>query len=52
MNASGWIMLLLSCGTVLALSAFCFYKVFSLKDHNIEKELRAPLDIDTRDKDE
>lgn len=47
MNAGGWIMLTISCGTVLALVTFCFYRVFTAP--NVEEDIHAPLDIDTRE---
>jgi hypothetical protein len=48
MNPAGWIVMLVSVGSVLALTAYCLLKVFSLPP--VEQEhLTGPLDIDTRD---
>lgn len=47
MNAAGWILMVASCGTVLALVVFCFYKVFTSPD--IEEDVHAPLEIDTHE---
>jgi hypothetical protein len=48
MNSGGWAVLLISCGTILALNIFCFWKVFTLPREE-EEDLHAPLDIDTHD---
>ncbi len=40
--------MILSVGSVLALTAFCFYRVLSLPPAEID-ELKAPLHIDTGD---
>jgi multisubunit Na+/H+ antiporter MnhF subunit len=45
MTVGGWMLMLASVGFVLALNAYCFYRVLrapKTKDH-----LHAPLDIDT-----
>lgn len=47
MTAGGWVLLMISCGTVTALVTFCFWKVLQLPAP--EEELHAPLDIDTHD---
>ena len=48
MTAAGWIVMLLSVGSVLALVSYCVAKVFSLPPVEME-DLKGPLDIDTRD---
>ena len=48
MNAAGIFMMLLSYTVVLALTAFCFFRV--LTTPGIEDREHAPLEIDTRDK--
>jgi hypothetical protein len=50
MTAGGWVLLVLSCGTVTALVLWCFWKVLTMPPPG--KDLHAPLDIDTRDVDE
>jgi len=47
MTALGWLLLIVSCGTVTALVAFCFWRVLSLPAPT--EDLHAPLDIDTHD---
>jgi hypothetical protein len=49
MRIDGWIMLTVSVGSVLALTAFCLFRVFTLPPGEIEDLDIAPLDIDTRD---
>ncbi len=51
MNPAGWLVLLISCGTILALNIFCFWKVFGLPAKD-EEDLHGPLDIDTKDQDD
>ncbi len=48
MTPAGWAIMIVSVGSVLALTAFCFYRVLTLPSSEIE-ELKAPLDIDTGD---
>jgi hypothetical protein len=48
MNAAGWTIMIVSVGSVLALTAFCFYRVLTLPAMELD-ELKAPLDIDTGD---
>jgi hypothetical protein len=48
MNPAGWILMLFSVGSIVALTAWCFYRVFKVpvaRDH-----LHAPLDIDTHER--
>jgi hypothetical protein len=49
MSPAGWLMMIVSYGVVLGLSAFCFYRV--LMTPGTEVHEHAPLDIDTRDAD-
>jgi len=49
MEVSGWLFLVVSVSSVLALTGFCFFKVLNLPEHE-EEELHGPLDIDTRDR--
>lgn len=48
MTTAGWAIMIISVGSVLALTAFCFYRVLSLPPSEID-DLKAPLDIDTGD---
>lgn len=50
MTAQGWVMMLVSVGTVLALVSYCLVRVLTLPPHDID-EIRGPLDIDTGDAD-
>ncbi|MDX9755774.1 MAG: hypothetical protein RBU29_17550 [bacterium] len=45
MEPIGWLIFLLSNMIVIALVAFCFYKVFSIS----QEHMKAPLAIDTKD---
>lgn len=49
MTLYGWIMMLGSIGCVLALNAFCFWKV--LGTPRSQEHIHGPLDIDTHDRD-
>ena len=49
MTSGGWIVMLLSVSSVLALTVFCLYRVFSLPSVEVEEHLKGPLEIDTRD---
>jgi hypothetical protein len=48
MTIAGWIVMLLSVGSVLALVSFCLYRVLSLPPVD-QESLKGPLEIDTRD---
>ncbi len=48
MQPSGWLIMLISVGSVLTLVSFCLYRVFSLPASEIE-DLEGPLTIDTGD---
>jgi hypothetical protein len=52
LNASGWVIMGLSIGSVLILSAFCYYRVMTMPPADATDHLKAPLDIDTRDHEE
>jgi hypothetical protein len=45
----GWLVMLTSVGSVLALNVFCLYRVLSLPPVEMEDLDTAPLDIDTGD---
>lgn len=49
MTTSGWLMMLGSCGFVLCLVGFCYYRV--LTTPRTTEHMHAPLDIDTHDQD-
>lgn len=49
MTTAGWILMLTSCGGVVALTAYCYYRVLTAPSP-IER-IHAPLEIDTHDKD-
>ena len=44
--------MIVSVGSVLSLVSYCFYRVLTLPAASVEKHLKAPLDIDTRDLDD
>jgi hypothetical protein len=48
MTMLGWIMMVASVGSVLALTGFCLYRVLTLPPAEVD-DLTAPLEIDTRD---
>jgi hypothetical protein len=52
MTPAGWIIMITSVGSVLALTAFCLYRVLTLPPMVAEEHLKAPLDIDTGDTDD
>lgn len=49
MSPSALLVMLVSVGSVLALTGFCLYRVLTLPPNVIEEHLKSPLDIDTRD---
>jgi hypothetical protein len=49
MTALGWIIMIVSLGSVIALTAFCLCRVLTLPPAEIEDLNTAPLEIDTRD---
>jgi hypothetical protein len=48
MEPLGWLVMILSVGSVLALTAFCLYRVLTLPPVEIE-DLTYPLEADTGD---
>ena len=52
LTPAGWVIMVLSMGTVLSLAAFSLYKVLTLPPVDVEEHLKAPPDIDTGDTDE
>lgn len=48
MNVYGWMMMIVSVGTVLVLIIFCLTRVMSLPPAEVD-DLTSPLEIDTRD---
>ena len=48
MQPAGWIVMLVSVGSVLSLVTFCMYKVLSLPPVE-EEHVKGPLEIDTGD---
>ncbi len=49
MTVAGWVLMLLSCGAVIVLTAFCYYRV--LTTPTTTEHIHAPLEIDTQDAD-
>ncbi len=49
MNTLGWLVMISSVGSVLALTVFCLVRVLRLPPAEIESLDTAPLDIDTGD---
>lgn len=47
MTPGGWAFMLLSCGFVIVLTGYCYYRV--LTTPRPEERLHAPLEIDTHD---
>lgn len=50
MNAGGWVIMICSVGAVLLLSGYCMARVLTLPSADVESHLKAPPDIDTRDR--
>jgi hypothetical protein len=48
MTTLGWIVMVMSVGSVLSLTAFCLYRVLTLPPAEVD-DLTSPLEIDTRD---
>lgn len=48
MEKSGWIVMILSVGTVLSLVTYCLVRVLTLPPVDIE-DIKGPLEIDTGD---
>jgi hypothetical protein len=49
MTPAGWAIMIISVGSVLALTAFCLCRVLALPPHVAEERLKSPLVIDTGD---
>jgi len=49
MTLAGWIMMLVSVGSVIGLTAFCLVRVLMLPPAEVASLDTAPLEIDTRD---
>ena len=49
MTPAGWAIMIISVSSVLALTAFCMYRVLTLPAQVIEEHLKGPLVIDTKD---
>ena len=49
MTAGGWIVMILSVGSVVALVSYCLFRVLSLPPVEVEDPLHAPPDSDTHD---
>lgn len=49
MTTAGWILMLVSCGFVVSLAIFCYYRVLTTP-RSVE-HIHAPLEIDTHDQD-
>jgi hypothetical protein len=49
MTNAGWAVMIVSIGSVLSLVSFCLLRVLTLPADSVESNLKAPLDIDTRD---
>jgi hypothetical protein len=48
MEPAGWAIMIVSVGSVLVLTAFCFYRVLTLPPQ-VEEHIKSPLTIDTGD---
>ena len=51
MQFGGWIMMILSVGTVVCLFGWCLRRVLTLEPRDVEKHLHGELDIETSEKD-
>ena len=49
MTTGGWVIMIVSVSSVLALVSYCLVKVLTLPPVEVEEHLRAPLDIETGD---
>jgi hypothetical protein len=50
MTPAGWTVMILSVGAVLTLACYCLYRLLTLPPVEVEEHLKAPPDIDTRDR--
>ena len=51
LEIGGWIMMILSVGTVVSLFSWCLYRVTTLEPTDAEEHLHGELDIETHEKD-
>lgn len=51
METGGWIMMILSVGTVVSLFGWCLFRVLTLAPEEAEDHLHGELDIETHEKD-
>ena len=51
MTPAGWAIMIGSVGAICVLTIYCMYRVLTLPPMEAEEHIKAPLDIDTRDKD-
>lgn len=50
MEFSGWVFLLASCLSVIALTGWCFFRVLTLpSSEDVQEEFHAPLEIETHE---
>jgi hypothetical protein len=49
MTSAGWVVMIVSVGSVITLVTFCLIRVLTLPPVDIEETLKGPLDIDTKD---
>lgn len=49
---AGWTIMIVSVGSVCALTIFCFYRLFTLPPREVVEHVKSPLDINTHDTDE
>ncbi len=49
MTPAGWLLMVLSCGLVMSVAVFCYWRV--LTTPSTPEHFHAPLEIDTHDKD-
>lgn len=52
MTTAGMLIMIASVGSILALTGFCMYRVLTLPPAVVEEHLKAPLDIDTGDRED
>lgn len=51
METGGWVMMILSVGTVVCLFGWCLYRVMTLAPAEEVEHLHGELDIETHEKD-
>ena len=50
MTAGGWTIMISSVGAILLLVSYCLFRMLNLPPTDIETHLKAPPDIDTKDR--